>query len=206
MPPDFAFERNCPGPVAGIDEVGRGPIAGPVVAAAVIFGDRPPPAGIDDSKRLSAAVRERLFGQITEAALAHGIGMADVAEIDGLNILRAAELAMRRAVAALSHPPAFCLVDGKCLPPDLPVPGRAVVGGDGLSVSIAAASILAKVTRDRLMSDLARHHPGYGWEQNAGYPTAAHREALRKLGATPHHRRSFRPVREALYQESLTRP
>ncbi len=183
--------------VAGVDEAGRGPLAGPVVAAAVVL-----PAGglpeavamaIDDSKRLSAARRLDLLPAIM-AHCAVGIGQAEVAEIDRLNILHAAMLAMARAVAALPRPPDHVLVDGNRLPPGLCCPAQAVVGGDGLSLSVAAASIVAKVTRDRLMTALAGHCPGYGWERNAGYPTAEHLGALARLGITVHHRTRFAPV------------
>ncbi|QJE73234.1 ribonuclease HII [Aerophototrophica crusticola] len=187
--------------VCGVDEAGRGPLAGPVVAAAVIL----PPgkgipawcAGIDDSKALKAARREALFEAIRANAPAHGIGIASVEEIDEVNILRATFLAMGRAVAALGLTPAIALVDGNQRPP-LPCRVETLVDGDALSLSIAAASILAKVTRDKIMGDLAREYPGYGWERNAGYGTAAHKEAIRRLGVTPHHRRSFAPVSEQL--------
>ncbi|MXY42414.1 MAG: ribonuclease HII [Rhodospirillaceae bacterium] len=210
--PDFAAERALAGAaggprstrantlVAGVDEAGRGPLAGPVVAAAVCFpGLALPPAVrglIDDSKRLTPARRETAFAAILEAGTV-GMGAASVAEIDRLNILQATLLAMQRAVAALAAPPAGVLVDGNRAP-DLPCPARPVVGGDRLSLSIAAASIVAKVTRDRIMARLAAEHPGYGWERNAGYGVAAHRAALAALGPTPHHRRTFAPVREML--------
>ena len=190
--PDFAAERALAGAaggprstrgntlVAGVDEAGRGPLAGPVVAAAVCFpGLALPPAVrglIDDSKRLTPARRETAFAAILEAGTV-GTGAASVAEIDRLNILQATLLAMQRAVAALAAPPAAVLVDGNRAP-DLPCPARPVVGGDRLSLSIAAASIVAKVTRDRIMARLAAEHPGYGWERNAGYGVAAHRAAL----------------------------
>ena len=200
--PDFAAERalGSPlgGPVAGVDEAGRGPLAGPVVAAAVCFpGLGLPPAVrslIDDSKKLSAAGREAAYSAILEAGTV-GMGEAGVAEIDRLNILQATLLAMQRAVAALAAPPAAVLVDGNRAP-DLPCPAHPMVGGDGRSLSIAAASIVAKVTRDRIMTRLAAEYPGYGWERNAGYGVAAHRAALAALGPTPHHRRSFAPVRD----------
>ncbi|MFC7334589.1 ribonuclease HII [Rhodocista pekingensis] len=183
--------------VCGVDEAGRGPLAGPVVAAAVVLPGGPLPdwcAGIDDSKRLSAARREALCGLIRTQARV-GVGIADVAEIDTLNILRATFLAMRRAVEGLGTPlPAVALVDGNQRPPLPCAMVEAIVDGDALCLSIAAASIVAKVTRDRIMAELAERHPGYGWERNAGYGTAAHREALRRLGATPEHRRSFAPV------------
>jgi ribonuclease HII len=203
-PPDDALEtalrRGGAGPVAGVDEVGRGPLAGPVVAAAVVFGDAPPPAGIDDSKRLSAATRLRLATEI-RAVAAVGVGIAEVAEIDALNILRASHLAMRRALGALPLRPGHALIDGNLIPEGLGCGATAVVGGDARSVSIAAASIVAKVARDAIMAELDRLHPGYGWAANAGYPTAAHRAALGRLGITPHHRRSFGPVHKMLCEE-----
>ena len=206
--PDFAAERALAGAaggpsnilVAGVDEAGRGPLAGPVVAAAVCFpGLALPPAVrslIDDSKRLTPARRDAAFAAILEAGTV-GTGAASVAEIDRINILQATMLAMQRAVAALAVPPAAVLVDGNRAP-DLPCPARPVVGGDRRSLSIAAASIVAKVTRDRIMARLAAEHPGYGWERNAGYGVAAHRAALAALGPTPHHRRTFAPVWDML--------
>ena len=200
--PDFAFEQECQGPVCGIDEVGRGPLAGPVVAAAVVLDRRLLPDDllrtIDDSKKLSPATREELAALLwTQATLgmgaAIGVGAASVTEIDRINILQASLLAMRRAYLALPQCPAFALIDGNRIP-NLPCAARALVGGDGKSLSIAAASIIAKVTRDKLMKALALRYPGYGWERNMGYPTGAHREALVALGVTPHHRRSFGPV------------
>ncbi len=198
--PDTSLEaaQGWPGRVvAGVDEVGRGPLAGPVVAAAVVLpGDLDPAlaARIDDSKALSAAKRMAL-APLLQDAVTSALGEASPAEIDRLNILAAAHLAMHRAVAALACAPAALLIDGNRLPADLPCPATAVVRGDARSLSIAAASILAKVHRDRLMADLAERHPGYGWERNAGYPTAAHRAAIARLGLTPHHRRSFAPCR-----------
>jgi ribonuclease HII len=192
--PDFFYEKRVgklhAGPIAGIDEAGRGPLAGPVVAAAVILDPANVPDGIDDSKKLSPAKREKLFMRINEVALAVGVGEASVAEIDAINILQATFLAMRRAVETLSPAPAFALIDGRDVPA-LPCPGEAIVKGDGKSLSIAAASIIAKVTRDRLMLRLALAHPGYGWERNKGYGTKAHMDAIRRLGPTPHHRRAF---------------
>ncbi len=201
--PDYSLEAalRADGKVriAGVDEVGRGPLAGPVTAAAVILDPARIPAGLDDSKRLSPRRREALEGEIL--ATAHvSIAHASVAEIDALNILRASHLAMERAVAALNPAPDYLLIDGNLIPRDLTIPAQAVVKGDGRSVSIAAASIVAKLCRDRLMVDLAQQHPGYGWETNAGYPSKSHREALQNLGVTPHHRRSFRPVHNILYQ------
>jgi len=202
--PDFALETAAhatgAGAVAGVDEVGRGPLAGPVVAAAVILDPAAIPPGLDDSKRLSAARRETLAVAI-RATSAWALGLASVAEIDTLNILRASHLAMARALAGLGIPPDLALIDGNRLPPDLPCPAQAVVGGDGRCLSIAAASILAKLERDRIMQALDLDHPGYGWAANMGYPTADHRAALLRLGVTPHHRRSFAPVAAALCQE-----
>lgn len=193
-------------PVAGIDEVGRGPLAGPVTAAAVLLpagGLRPDLASaLADSKTLSAARRQTL-APLIRAQCTVALGWASVAEIDRLNILQATWLAMGRALAALPVPPVAVLVDGNRLPPDLPCPGDPVVGGDGRCLSIAAASIVAKVARDAAMARLAERHPGYGWERNAGYGTAAHRAALARLGATEHHRRSFAPVRAALAEAAL---
>ena len=198
--PDLALERasGCDDGrlVVGIDEAGRGPLAGPVVAAAVILDAAKLPkdlaARIDDSKALRPAVRQDLFLRLRDQARI-GVGSASVEEIDRLNVLAASLLAMRRAVAALGVSPHLALVDGNRAP-DLPCPVRTVVGGDRLSLSIAAASIVAKVTRDGIMAELARRHPGYGWERNAGYGTAEHRAALIRLGVTPEHRRSFLPV------------
>jgi ribonuclease HII len=186
--------------VCGIDEVGRGPLAGPVVAAAAILPADGLPAdlaaAIKDSKVLKRPLREDLAPRICERAQV-ALGRAEVEEIDRINILQASLLAMARAVAALGTVPGFALVDGKFAPP-LPCPGRPVIGGDAKCLSIAAASIVAKVERDRIMADLARDWPGYGWERNAGYPTAEHRGALARLGVTPHHRRSFAPVKALL--------
>jgi len=194
--PDFRFERLCgASPVCGVDEVGRGPLAGPVVAAAVIFPDRRRrPYRLDDSKALTAEARDRLFDGIMASAVV-GVGMADHVEIDRINIYHASLLAMRRAVEALPEPAAFALVDGKGAP-DLPCPVRTIVGGDARSASIAAASIIAKVTRDRLMAEMDAAYPGYGFASHKGYACPAHREALKRLGPTPIHRRSFAPVRQ----------
>jgi ribonuclease HII len=199
MPPDFAFEAEAPRPVCGVDEVGRGPWAGPVVAAAVVLDPARIPDGLDDSKRLTPARRAALHDALIGVARV-GVGAASVAEIDALNVLEASFVAMRRAVAALGRRPgpALALVDGRHAPPGLGCPVRAVVGGDAACLSIAAASIVAKVTRDRVMAALAREFPGYGWETNVGYGVAAHAAALTRLGVTPHHRRSFRPVHKML--------
>ncbi|WP_170774849.1 ribonuclease HII [Ruegeria lacuscaerulensis] len=186
--------------IAGVDEVGRGPLAGPVVAAAVILNPVDIPQGLNDSKKLTAKRRAALDAAIRDRA-DFAVAEATVAEIDEHNILRASHLAMERAVAALNPQPDFLLIDGNMIPRGLTIPAQAVVKGDARSVSIAAASILAKNWRDQVMVDLAQQHPGYGWESNAGYPTKMHREALRNLGVTPHHRRSFKPVHNILYQE-----
>ena len=197
--PDFRFEEDEAGPVAGVDEAGRGPLAGPVVAAAVILDRRHLPRGIDDSKRLSAPERaaafEALMVLVEQGRIAVAVAAASTAEIDRLNILQATLLAMRRAVLRLDPAPATALVDGNRAP-DLPCLVRTIVDGDALSLSIAAASIIAKVIRDRSMVRLARRYPGYGWERNMGYGTAIHRTALDRLGPTPHHRRSFAPLRQ----------
>jgi len=199
--PDLALERKYGGLIAGVDEAGRGPWAGPVVAAAVIFTGRPP-AGIDDSKRLTAAAREALFPKIL--AVAHtGIGIAGVGLIDEINIYHATHAAMGEAVKNLACAPAAVLVDGNRYP-KFDMPAEALVGGDSLSLSIAAASIIAKVTRDRMMCDLARAFPVYAWERNKGYGTREHAAALRENGVTCHHRRSFRPVWERAMLEQLT--
>jgi ribonuclease HII len=198
--PDFALERSYDGIVCGIDEAGRGPLAGPVVAAAVILDRRRLPRalrlGLDDSKKLSRAEREEYAALLRSAACIIGVGAASVAEIDRRNILQATLIAMRRAVVRLGLAPSIALVDGN-VAPHLPCPVETVIGGDGRSLSIAAASIIAKVTRDRLMRQLALRHPGYGWETNVGYPTSEHRAALGRLGPTRHHRRSFAPVQSA---------
>jgi len=199
--PDFSHEMAVLARgalrVAGVDEVGRGPLAGPVTAAAVRLDPARIPAGLADSKTLTAARRRALAAEITalaEVSIAH----ASVAEIDRLNILRASHLAMERAVAGLAVDHA--LIDGNRIPRGLCCGATAIVRGDARSLSIAAASIVAKVARDRIMVDLAQQHPGYGWEANAGYPTGAHLAALRNLGVTPWHRRSFKPVHHILYQ------
>ena len=199
--PSLAHERACMAEgallVCGVDEVGRGPLSGPVTAAAVILPARGIPDGLDDSKKLTAAGRERLAAQImacADWAVAH----ASVAEIAQLNIYHASHLAMCRAVAALKSRPCVVLVDGNRIPAQLDLPARAIVGGDAQSLSIAAASIVAKVTRDRIMVDLAQQHPGYGWDRNMGYPTAEHRRALAELGPTPLHRMGFAAIHKIL--------
>lgn len=200
--PDRALEIAA-GPgllVCGIDEAGRGPLAGPVVAAAVILPDVLPPeiaAAIDDSKRLPREERERLCPEIRALAVAVGVGRAEVAEIDRLNIHHATLLAMSRAYAALSRAADRALVDGR-FAPRLPCPVETVVKGDARCLSIAAASIVAKVERDFTMQTLAAEFPHYGWERNAGYPTPEHRAALLRHGPTPHHRASFAPVAQQL--------
>jgi ribonuclease HII len=198
--PDFAYETQHPAPVIGVDEAGRGPLAGPVVAAAVLLDPARVPAGIDDSKALSATKRARICAELLACAQI-GIGLASVEEIDRLNILWATMLAMRRAVDALCETaaiaPAMVLVDGnRC--PDWRYPARAIIGGDAKSLSIAAASIIAKEHRDALMRAAHADHPHYGWASNKGYGSAQHLAALRDFGPTPHHRRSFAPVAQAL--------
>ena len=190
--PDYSIEARCSGIVAGVDEAGRGPLAGPVVAAAVILDPGAIPDGLNDSKKLSPARRESLFDAIVTAARV-GIGEASPAEIDRHNILNATLIAMERAVAALPVVPDHVLVDGnRC--PRWRLRSQAIVGGDARSLSIAAASIIAKVTRDRCMLGLAGGHPDYGWCRNKGYPTAEHLAAVARFGVTEHHRRSFAPV------------
>lgn len=203
--PDFETERMLGGMVAGVDEVGRGPLAGPVTAAAVVLDPGRIPAGLNDSKKVPAPRREALWAELHDVAEV-SVGWASVAEIDALNIRNAALLAMSRAVAGLARQPDHALIDGNALPAGLPCPGTAIVKGDGRCLSIAAASIIAKVARDRVMVALAQQYPGYGWEGNAGYPTAAHLAALQDLGVTPHHRRSFKPVHNILYQAKLPNP
>ena len=197
--PNFVIERSIEGPVAGIDEAGRGPLAGPVLAAAVVF-HRPLPRKlarcIDDSKQLLPEERSAVFDWLPDYAWI-GIGRASVEEIDRLNILWAAMLAMRRAMEALSVVPLLALIDGN-RPPRLDCSTLCVVGGDAKSFSIAAASIVAKVTRDREMIGLAQRHPGYGWEHNMGYGTPEHRLAIDCLGINSQHRRTFRPISELL--------
>ncbi len=182
--------------IAGIDEVGRGPLAGPVAAAAVVLSADDIPAGLEDSKILDAKTREDLFVEITARAIGIGIGFASAQEIDRVNIRQATFLAMHRACRALPLSPDFLLIDGRDIPPQLVHPSRAIIGGDAICASIAAASIVAKVMRDRLMSRLASCHPGYGFESHMGYATQAHREAILRLGPCPFHRRSFGLLKE----------
>src|SRR6476659_1282327 len=193
----FKLELDYPQPLAGVDEAGCAPLAGPVVAGACILDRDKFPYGIDDSKNLPLDKRESLYGRITKQCVAWAVGIATVEEIDTINIYWARMLAMTRAVEALGLNPAWVLVDGNACP-RWERPSKAIVGGDAKCRSIAAASIIAKVTRDRIMADYAREHPGYGWEHNRGYPTPDHRKALRELGPTPLHRRSFAGVRDAI--------
>jgi ribonuclease HII len=196
--PCFKIEREFPEPLAGVDEAGCAPLAGPVVAAAVVLDRNRFPRGIDDSKALPAQTREAICGRLKQVAKV-GIGVATVEEIDRLNIYWARMLAMTRAVEALGFDPAWILVDGNACP-RWERPSKAIVAGDARCRSIAAASIVAKVTRDKIMSDYAREHPGYGWETNKGYGTPEHHRALDALGLTPLHRRSFAPVRQLMLQ------
>ncbi|WP_313653171.1 ribonuclease HII [Pantoea sp.] len=193
--PDFIYPVASL--IAGVDEVGRGPLVGAVVTAAVILDPANPITGLADSKKLSEKRRLALYDEIKEKALAWSLGRAEPEEIDQLNILHATMLAMQRAVAGLHIQPDYVLIDGnRC--PALPMPSQAVVKGDSLVAEISAASIIAKVSRDREMADLDRLFPEYGFAQHKGYPTALHMEKLTQHGATPHHRRSFAPVRNAL--------
>ena len=198
--PDFSLEECARASgavrVAGVDEVGRGPLAGPVTAAAVILDSRCIPCGLDDSKKLSPKIRADLFDALSDSAEIH-VAHASVEEIDRLNILRATHLAMARALAGLRNPPCHALIDGNSLPRDLGVDAQTVVKGDARSLSIAAASIVAKHVRDVMMRELSETFPGYGWETNAGYGSRRHIEALRELGPTALHRHSFAPVAEA---------
>ncbi|WP_313077762.1 ribonuclease HII [Melaminivora sp.] len=202
-PPEQAtFDWYAPGLLAGVDEAGRGPLAGPVVAAAVILDDARPILGLGDSKTLSAARRERLYDEIRAHALCCSVAQASAEEIDRLNILQATLLAMRRAVLGLRLVPTRVLVDGNRLPV-LPIPAEAVVRGDARVQAISAASILAKVTRDRWCQELHGQYPEYGFSGHKGYGTAAHLQALAQHGACPEHRRSFAPVARALASTGL---
>jgi ribonuclease HII len=191
--PDWSLEALSPAPVCGVDEAGRGPWAGPVTAGAVILHAGNIPLGLNDSKKLSEKTRDRLEIEIKATALAWGVGEASPEEVCSLNIVQATGLAMRRAIANLSVAPAFALVDGNYAF-DLPCPIRTVVKGDGLSLSIAAASILAKVARDRVMLDLDIVHPGYGFAAHKGYGVPAHAQALRRLGPCAAHRLTWGPI------------
>jgi len=195
--PDLSLEKRFTGKIIGIDEAGRGPWAGPVTACALYLkpGELYPKT-INDSKKISKAKRENLFKQLQSIAII-GVGQATVEEIDQYNILAATKLAMQRAVNALPFQPDMALVDGNHLP-DLPCQAEAIIKGDSKSLSIASASIIAKVTRDRIMDGLHQSHPHYAWDRNAGYGTKAHQEGLKQFGVTAHHRRSFRPVRELI--------
>lgn len=198
--PTLTLEKLCKAVVCGVDEAGRGPWAGPVCAAAVILNPRRIPKGIDDSKRLTALQRVRLEAEIMEKATAFAVAFASVEEIAELNILQATGLAMHRAVSGLGRTPTVALVDGN-YPFRLPCEVRTVVGGDGLSLSIAAASILAKVARDRLMAEMDEVHPGYGFASHKGYGAPRHIDALRTLGPSPIHRLTWAPVRAILCGE-----
>jgi len=201
--PDFSFETLAHQRgaliVAGVDEVGRGPLAGPVTAAAVVLNPDRIPNGLNDSKALTEKRRAALAEQIWEMAEV-SVAHASVEEIDSLNILRASHLAMERAVAGLPRAPDHLLIDGNLLPRGITIPAEAIIKGDARSLSISAASIVAKVCRDQIMVDLAQQHPGYGWETNAGYGSKSHMMALQNLGVTPFHRCSFKPVHNILYQ------
>jgi ribonuclease HII len=207
MSADFRLEADLIAdgiwPVAGIDEVGRGPLAGPVCVAAIILDRDNLPREINDSKKLSAARRERLYDEICARALSVSLAFAPAAEIDRVNIRRATLACMTQAARGLAVAPHFALVDGRDLP-NLPCPGRAVIKGDAASLSIAAASIVAKVARDRLMARLDALHPGYGFGVHAGYPTPAHLDALRRLGPCREHRRSYAPVRDSILVNSFS--
>jgi ribonuclease HII len=196
--PCFKLELPYPQPVAGVDEAGCAPLAGPVVAAAVVLDREKFPRGIDDSKKLDLDTREAIYGRLQKVARI-GVGRASVEEIDQINIYWARMLAMTRAVEALGFEPAWVLVDGNATP-RWQRPSKAVVAGDAKCRSIAAASIVAKVTRDRLMAEHAEAYPGYGWETNRGYPTPEHIRAIEALGITPLHRRTFSKVRERVEQ------
>ncbi len=195
--PHMRLEKGCPSPVCGVDEAGRGPWAGPVSAAAVILRPRAVPKGVDDSKKVSAARRAELEVEIKARAVAWGVGFASVEEIAALNIVQATGLAMRRAVEAMGVAPVFALVDG-AYAFDLPCPVKTVVGGDAICASIAAASILAKTARDRLMTEYDETFPGYGFAGHKGYRAQVHADALLRLGPSPIHRLGWGPVKLAL--------
>lgn len=202
--PDFSFEQAALTRgflrIAGVDEVGRGPLAGPVCAAAVILDPQNIPDGLNDSKKLTAKRRDALFDQIMDVADV-SLAEATVAEIDEHNILRASHIAMVRAIAGLRQAADYALIDGNMIPRGLEISSETIIKGDARSLSISAASIVAKVWRDRHMVDLAQQFPYYGWERNAGYPTAQHKLGLERFGVTPHHRRSFKPIHNILYQD-----
>ncbi|QUJ76449.1 ribonuclease HII [Sulfitobacter albidus] len=204
MTPDYSFEAAARAQgylrIAGVDEVGRGPLAGPVTAAAVVLDPARIPEGLNDSKKLTKRRREALYEQIlalADVSVAH----ASVEEIDAHNILRASHIAMVRAIQGLATPPDYVLIDGNMIPRGLSLPAETIVKGDARSVSISAASIMAKIRRDCVMLSLAQQHPGYGWDTNMGYGSKSHMSALQNLGVTPHHRRSFRPIHNILWQE-----
>ena len=204
--PNFEFENSMGGIVAGVDEAGRGPWAGPVVAGAVVIADKNLPeellTGLDDSKKLSATKREKLYKALFEVEKAGkiylGIGEASAQEIDELNILQATFLAMNRAVKSLKIAPQSALIDGNRAPKNFPCPCKTLIKGDAKSLSVAAASIVAKVYRDHLMADLAKKYPAYGFEKNAGYGTALHQAGLANCGICPEHRRSYKPIQKYL--------
>ena len=202
--PHYIYEsrllKTMDGPICGVDEAGRGPLAGPVVAAAVILDRKKMPKGLNDSKQLDAETREELYAVIVERAVAWGVGIGTVDEIDLINIRQATHLAMARAVCELQVAAMFALVDGNDAPA-LPCPCDTIIEGDAKSVSIAAASIIAKVTRDRMMIALHAEHPGYGWLNNKGYGTPEHYAGLEKHGPCVHHRRSFAPIHNMLYPQ-----
>jgi ribonuclease HII len=204
MEPDYSFESAAQlrgyTRIAGVDEVGRGPLAGPVTAAAVVLDPARIPEGLNDSKKLSKKKRELLYAQIMEVADV-SIAHATVEEIEEHNILWASHIAMVRAVEGLKTAPDYCLIDGNMIPRGLALPSEMIIKGDARSVSISAASIMAKICRDYVMLSLAQQHPGYGWETNMGYGSKRHISALHELGVTPHHRRLFKPVHNILWQE-----
>ena len=208
--PNFDYEKQHIGLIAGTDEAGRGPWVGPVVAAAVCFPDlkiaEELASQLNDSKKLSAKKREKLFDMIYQSGAFIGVGQASAEEIDKINILQASFLAMRRALEQIEsdgHKIDFVLIDGNRHPRDWKWPSQEIIKGDALSLSISAASIIAKVTRDRLMCVLAEEYPGYGWEKNAGYGTAEHIAALKEKGITPYHRKSYAPIAALLQEKDL---
>ena len=201
-----AFDDGLPGPVAGVDEAGRGPLAGPVAVAAVVLDPARPIDGLNDSKQLSEARRDALYPQIIACAAAFHIVLVSAAEIDRLNILQATFEGMRQAVAGVAHAARSARIDGNKVPPGLCLPGQFLIGGDGKDAAIAAASILAKVTRDRYMLQLHAQYPGYGFDRHKGYGTAAHLAALASAGPCPEHRHSFAPVRQAAMARPAAAP